>query len=1724
MGNDERHAAMSAEGSTAGDREDPPLELKFDDLIAQPTAVPPPLPPAPPSRAGAPAAREEPAHAEALALVRACEAELAAGASPARAARLHHEIARLSEWPLGDLRRASAHYQEALARAPEHLPSIRGARRVLLARDSLEPALELFDAEARLTADPRRRAALLLARGRLLEDRLGRLGEARNAYAAGLELDRGDPSLLKALAQCDHASRAWASLTRTLERTANAVSADPRHRAALLAERAALAESRLGDAETAIALLGTALDLDPNAPGSLPALERLLHAERRWRELIDVLGQEAARTDDPARRAFALYRAGRLHAERLGNRDEAIAALERAAEATPDDPLILEELARLYEAAERWGPLVAVLTRIAHATDVRAERVARLHRLGTLCEDRLHAEDDAVRFHEEALSLDPTFVPSLQALGKLHPRRGAWEALVRMHLAEAGAVEDAPRRAAAHARVAEIVELQLGNVEEAAEHHARALVLAPGHPVSFKALARIYAALGRHRALVDLHERAIDGAPDPERAITALFKIAALHEDALGDPAQAAHAYRRVLSLDPGHLGAIHALQRVTERAGRWPEHVEALELESEKTRDVGQIVALLHRAGEVLDEIVGDRDAALVRFRKVLGIEPRYVPTLTALGRIYYRAGRWEDLLDMYGRELEVTPPGPRAVALRMKMGELCEERVGRDDEALAHYGAAAAMEPTSPAALRALARKLRERGDWAALVEVLETEREDIADPARRALAAYRLGEVCEERLAQPERAAALYEHALVLWPQCLPARAALSRLRAGASAWPAVVDELASEAATTAEPTRAVEALLRAGEVWRSGLDVPQRAIACFEAVLTRDPAHLGALLALESLYREVGDASGLERVLAQLFQTLTDTGARVAALRERARVQEAQHRDDARRATCEQILALAPDDPSALAALEALALATADAPLLARVDARRAATEPDPAVAAVHQTRVAEALEAQGDPHALEAFRAALRLDPESIAATRGFSRVAARTDDPEALAEAARREAAMSQSGDVAAQLLVRSAQLRRARLADTVGATADLERALELCPDCTDAAEHLAPLLAAEPARYVDVLARAADSAREPARQAALWRSVARLRADALDNVPGAIGALHRGLRSLSDDTATLQLLAELHERDAQWHEAAAVHARIADRAAEQDTRRDAHLALARIAESRLADTSRALVSLRAALALDPTCRDALRTLATLRARAGDPDAVRELVQRLRSAASNSDEALDATLLDARLAHERGDVAGALDTLCEALVAHGPSSAAGEAFRERLSSRADHERYATALATHLAHVDARGADTATHAGGAPLADRATAATTASSADAVRELARVLAGPLGRPGEALHLLEDAIAREPTQLQLREEFARRLHDAGRTEDARRELARLLADDVTRADTYRELARACDAQGRAEDARAMLQPLAVLGAARPDELARLAERPARPAQQRVGAFAAESLRTIEPETRHDVATALLATLPEAMGKLYPLDLEAYALTTRERIAPRSGHALRALCDQLAGIFGVAEYDLYVHRARGRGVSVELSHPVSLVVPAGLGDAPEGPLVFALARVFANIARDVSAIDKLTPREIEVVLASAVRQVEPSFGRGLTSEDFLDEQSRRIGRALSRRNRRALEELAHAYASAPPADFPGWVRSLHQTAHRGAVLVCDDLPGAVEVLRRSERDAAGLEGAALVRAAPAIADLLRFWCSEPALAARRRAGTLPPLPGTQA
>ncbi len=1713
----------SIEAIEALDEPPPPRRQTARDLTASsPTAsgrlpppVPPSLPPAPPrDESRAPAAtlattldeidgpdgpRDGPNDGlreawfdDARQAVAQYEARLGKVSDVATRGRLHYEIARVRESVLADPTGAAQHYAQALVSTPEHLPSIVGARRVALLTGEFEAAVGLFDRELRLTADRGARAALLLAKGRVLEDRLRRSDAAREAYAAAIDLSDPDTALWHAIAQIDANSGSWEALGRDYEAAANALGADPRLRAATLCQRARLAELHGGGADTAAQLYGQAFELDPRAPGVVSALERLFAQRGRWRDLVTLLEREASLVTDPASRALVLHRCALVWLERLGDREAARATLERAVLQGPPQAVVLEALARVYEDGAHWREFAGTLAALAALTPDPQQRLGQLHRLGIVCLDALADDDGAIAALEAVLAIDPAHVPALRALAPLYMAAGRDEALIAMHQGEAAAIREPRRRAVAHARAAEILE-RSDRVTEAMAEHEHALALEPELLPSFEALVRLYGRTDRHRALVELYERHLPHV-DVDRRIAYLFAIGDIVRGPLADPELAEHAYRRILELRPSHLGAIHALGRVAATAGRWRSVIDALQLEADLVRELPARADLLHRAGEILDEKLDRRDEAIARLRSVLTLDAGHAASLATLGRIFHAEQRWSDLADVYERELDVAADPSAQVILLHRLGELHARQLGSADQAVVYLRRALDLDPQHAPSLQLLAKILRSRGAWRELAALAELERDSFRDPASRALASFQLGRLHEDHLDDLAAAERCYLQAVELRPGYRAAADALSRARSELGHWSELVAEHERDAATLADPRLAVASLYRAGEVARDHLGDPARARRAFERVLALMPDHIGALVALEALLRAAGDNEALAGILATQAVTFVDPGAKVMALQERVRALElgrigiAPDRIDA----WSTVLALRPGDRTALDGLERESLASGDPRVIASVDALLAEASADPLLRSAYLTRRGEALEASGSPQAIDVYRDALGLDPENLGALRGLARLAEVLGDAEAVVDVAEREAAIAKSPTEGAEAWTRAGVARLEQLADRDGAVAAFDRALQLSPDHAEAAWRLTAVMRQQGqlATLVERLARAASTAHDGARQRALWLEVGRLYAHELDNLGAAVAALQRLLERHPDDIAGLLELGRLHLADRRLDEAIVLLRRAQGIASGADL--GAVHFLMGTAHEDCGEYSAAFASYELALHNGASEVHVLERVVALQLDTGLFGAAVDSATRLREHATGGDAAVraDIALAQAHVGAHR--LEAAIDALADAIAIGGPGGIASTELHA-IATLPEHWRhYVAALRGHLGGgVDRR-------------------------AGLFLELARVVHERLDDIDGARVLLIEGLRACDGDAGLRFELANYLRLAGRHGEAVSQLQQVLMDDVVRVEAWRSLAQTYDEIGQPRCralANAALGVLEVATAAERDDVRGWTSRSD---VIRPGALAGDATADLHvARDQQAPSAALLASIVEGLAKVRPGDLSRWGVTGRDKLSTRP-EGIRAVVDRIAGLFAVDDYDVYMHGIPDRGVFVENTPRPSILVPHWLAEAPAGQQVYAVTQAIVHLARGTFTIDLFVPRELEILLSAAVRGQVPGYGEAIAASDVLDDHMRTVTKAISRKRKRAYEIAAQAYASTLGPDTSTLVQWVRQSARRIALVVADDLAPSIADALRAEQ-IGGKVGIAAVRASPVVADLLKVWAARPAMALRYATGLVP-------
>ncbi len=376
---------------------------------------------------------------EARARVSTLEREARALGNEAAAALLFHEIGLLWESPLRHPRNAAVAYQQAFKLAPRFLANIRAARRLFAEVGNWQMVVTLLDAELSATEAQRARAALLFEKGQILEQRLSREAEAQAAIAACLELQPEDVTLLVQLEQHYGECGNFEALVSVYRQLAANVQ-EPAARAGYLTSAGLLLEDRLRNPKGAAELFREAFTLDRRDPQLLSAIKRVAHREETVDEELSALAAEAELQGSAAAPTF--LQISRTY-ERLGRPEDALAALLAARRVRPNDPLILSELARIYEAEGRFDELADVLLAWVQGNVDETEFVSLNLRLAALYEQQQRDVDAVGRYHA-ILARVTGHGGALAALGKLHHRAQNWQGLLDTY--EAGRGPRARRR------------------------------------------------------------------------------------------------------------------------------------------------------------------------------------------------------------------------------------------------------------------------------------------------------------------------------------------------------------------------------------------------------------------------------------------------------------------------------------------------------------------------------------------------------------------------------------------------------------------------------------------------------------------------------------------------------------------------------------------------------------------------------------------------------------------------------------------------------------------------------------------------------------------------------------------------------------------------------------------------------------------------------------------------------------------------------------------------------------------------------------------------------------------------------------------------------------------------------------------------------------------------------------------------------------------------------
>ncbi|MFB6262603.1 MAG: tetratricopeptide repeat protein, partial [Bradymonadaceae bacterium] len=463
-----------------------------------------------------------------------------------------------------------------------------------------------------------------------------------------------------------------------------------------------LLDRELDRPEEAIDYWERARDVDPEHLETLEALDRLYEDLEQWEELADVLRAREYATDDAETSIELRSRLGLLQQEALGHTHEAIDLYESILEDDPERELPVEQLEQMFTEGREPERIMAILEphyaergEIEQQVDLFRGRLEQVddpderfdlyRQIGQLQVTELDRPEAALEAFGEALVERPSSEEIVDRIEQLADETGSWE---RAAASFYDALETGEATDRTGVRLwkglARILDEELDQTDDAEMAYRQALELEPGDEQALASLDDLYEQQQRWADLADILRRRIEEAYDEGKLVDLRLRLAKLLQHDLEALDEAVVVYRELLDTEPGHEEALSELEQIHRQREEWQDLYDVLQRRVDATMDPEIQAACYTEMARLAEERLDRPFDAVDLWNSVLDLEPDDRTALEALEDLYIDQERWEDLVEILDREVELADDPEERAELNRLLGTVWGEKLGNDGPAL--------------------------------------------------------------------------------------------------------------------------------------------------------------------------------------------------------------------------------------------------------------------------------------------------------------------------------------------------------------------------------------------------------------------------------------------------------------------------------------------------------------------------------------------------------------------------------------------------------------------------------------------------------------------------------------------------------------------------------------------------------------------------------------------------------------------------------------------------------------------------------------------------------------------------------------------------------------------------------------------------------------------------------------------------------------------------------
>jgi tetratricopeptide (TPR) repeat protein len=502
-------------------------------------------------------------------------------------------------------------------------------------------------------------------------------------------------------------------------------------------------------------------------------LERGLRKLGRYEELVEWLLEEQQAETSRFVRAKRMSEIGQLYEGELNDREQAMVAYVEAFEECPQEDSYRQRIEQLAGSdVQVWEKVLVDCTDDISRERETDDQVAFYRQVADWYLKRLGRGDLALPWYQQALSLSPHDVVSLQGLCDVFRKSGHWAELVHSLVARAD-LPATTRAIAARLRI-EAAEVALEKLNDAATARGlceRALLDDPQQDKASQILAATFERSQDARGFASLLERQAQTLAGADRA-KLLSRAGDAHHDKLSDPANAERLYLEALQYDAADAAALRGLDRLYGEQGRVGDLLRVLQQQLAAAETPRQRIALWDRQIAIYEGELKDLDQAALGCLHILSMDPRHASARQRLHRFYRALGRDTELAASYEEQLQGDLPNAEQLTVLMALGDLAATKLADLPRAASCYERAAVLDEQSSEPLQKLYEVQRKLADSEGALLTLERLADREPAPGKQAERHLAAAEILMQR-GDSQGAVERCKLALDVDPSCRPAR---------------------------------------------------------------------------------------------------------------------------------------------------------------------------------------------------------------------------------------------------------------------------------------------------------------------------------------------------------------------------------------------------------------------------------------------------------------------------------------------------------------------------------------------------------------------------------------------------------------------------------------------------------------------------------------------------------------------------------------------------------------------------------------------------------------------------------------------------------------------------------------------------------------------------------------------------------------------------------------